>query len=91
MDVFNDVQLRRFVLNVDGEEAYVMYAEDKNTLELYSTYTSPNLRGRGLAALVVKAGFEYAKEKNLKVIPGCWYVREFAEKHPQYGEMLIDY
>lgn len=90
MKIINDINRSRFVLNVDGFESYVMYTEDNGTLKLYSTYTSPNLRGRGLAALVVKAGFEYAKEKNLKVIPGCWYVREFAEKNPQYLEMLIN-
>ncbi len=88
MEVLNDIKGSRFVLNVDEDEIYVMYAEEKTTLELYSTYTPPKLRGKGLAAIVVKAGFDYAKEKNLKVIPACWYVREFAEKYNEYKEML---
>lgn len=88
MEVINDIQGSRFVLDVDGEDVYVLYAEEKTTIELYSTYTPPKLRGRGLAAIVVKAGFDYAKEKNLKVIPNCWYVREFAEKYKEYEEML---
>lgn len=88
MEVVNDIKGSRFVLNIDGDEVYVMYAEDKETLELYSTYTPPNLRGKGLAAIVVKAGFDYAKEKSLKVIPNCWYVREFAEKYNEYKKML---
>lgn len=88
--VINDKAGSRFVLEVDGKEVYALYAEDKNSLDLYSTYTPPQLRGQGLAEKVVLAAFEYAKEKNLKVIPSCWYVRKFLDKHPQYQSMVVD-
>ena len=84
-EVINDKQGSRFLLDVDGQEVYALYAEDKETIDLYSTYTPPQLRGQGLAEKVVLAAFKYAKEKNLKVIPTCWYVRSFLEKHPEYA------
>jgi len=87
-EVINDIQGSRFVLDVNGNEVYVLYAEDKETIDLYSTYTPPKLRGQGLAEKVVLAAFEYAKEKNLKVIPSCWYVRKFIEKHKDYESYL---
>jgi predicted GNAT family acetyltransferase len=90
-EVINDKQGSRFVLEVDGKEVYLLYAEDKETIDLYSTYTPTSLRGQGLAAKVVTVGFKYAKEKNLKVIPGCWYVRKFIEKHPEYLEIVLDH
>lgn len=83
-EVLNDVQGSRFVLDVDGHEVYVLYAEDKDTIDLYSTYTPPALRGQGLAEKVVRAALLYAKDKKLKVIASCWYVRKFLEKHPEY-------
>ena len=83
-EVVNDLQGSRFVMSVEGKEVYVLYTEDKNTMDLYSTYTPPQLRGQGLAEKVVLAAFEYANEQNLKVIPSCWYVRKFLEKHPGY-------
>jgi len=83
-EIINDKQGSRFVMSVEGNEVYVLYAEDKETIDLYSTYTPSKLRGQGLAAKVVLAAFEYAKKQNLKVIPGCWYVRKFLEKHPEY-------
>ncbi len=89
MEVMNDIKGSRFVLNVNGEDVYVMYAENKSEIEFYSTYTPPKLRGKGLAAIVVKAAFDYAKEKNLNVIAGCWYVRKFAEMYEEYKEMLV--
>lgn len=83
-DVINDIQGNRFVLDVDGNEVYVLYAQDKDVIDLYSTYTPPKLRGQGLAEKVVKDALEYAKEKKLNVVPTCWYVRKFLEKHPEY-------
>ena len=87
-EVINDIQGSRFLLDVNGKEVYVLYAEDKETLDLYSTYTPPKLRGQGLAEKVVLAAFEYAKEKKLKVIASCWYVRKFLENHTEYNSIL---
>jgi len=87
-EVVNDIQGSRFVLDVNGHKVYVLYAEDKEILDLYSTYTPSQLRGQGLAEKVVLAAFEYAKEKNLKVLANCWYVRKFIEKHEEYEALL---
>lgn len=89
-EVINDKQGSRFVLNVDGQEVYVLYAEDKDALDLYSTYTPLKLRRKGLAAKVVKAALEYAKEKRLKVIPNCWYVKKFVEEHSEYSDIILN-
>lgn len=89
-EIINDKQGSRFVITVDGLEVYELYAEDKGTIDLYSTYTPPKLRGRGLAAEVVKAALEYAKEKKLKVIPTCWYVRKYVDEHPEYKKLIIE-
>jgi predicted GNAT family acetyltransferase len=89
-EVVNDLQGSRFVLDVNGQEVYVLYAEDKETLDLYSTFTPPKLRGQGLAEKVVLAAFGYAKEKQLKVIASCWYVRKFIEKHPEFRTIVLE-
>ena len=87
--IIHDKKGSRFLLEVEGQEVYVLYAEDKETIGLYSTYTPPQLRGQGLAEKVVLAAFEYAKEKNLKVVPSCWYVSSFLQKHPEYISITI--
>lgn len=87
-DVINDKPGSRFLMEVEGNEVYILYTEDKDTLDLYSTYTAPQLRGQGLAEKVVLAAFEYAKEKNLKVTPSCWYVSKFLEKHTEYDAFV---
>jgi hypothetical protein len=87
-EVVNDKSGSRLVLEIEGDEVYLLYDEKEDLLDLYSTYTPPNLRGKGLAAKVVKAALEYAKEKKLKVIPSCWYVRKFIEENPEYQNLV---
>lgn len=89
-EIIHDKTGSRFLMNVDENEVYVLYSEDKETLDLYSTYTPPQLRGKGLAEKVVLAAFEYAKSKNLRVIPSCWYVRKFLDKHSEFQSMVVD-
>ena len=87
-EVINDLQGSRFLLDINGKEVYVLYAEDKETLDLYSTYTPPELRGQGLAEKVVLAALLHAKDKKLKVIASCWYVRKFLEKHTEFSSLV---
>lgn len=84
-EIINDKKGSRFLMEVEGMEVYVLYAEDKETIELYSTYTPPQLRGNRLAERVVRFALDYAKEKNLKVIPSCWYVKSLLERYPDYS------
>lgn len=79
---------KRFVINIDGKEVYVEFDMRTNKMDLDHTYTHPDLRGKGLAAQVVRAALEYAKENNLKVIPTCSYVRSFISKNEEYKEQV---
>ncbi len=59
-----------------------------NEINLYHTFTDPALRGKGLAAQVVRAALEFAKKNNLKVIPTCSYVQSFIAKNDEYKELV---
>lgn len=87
MEVIHDTNNSSFVIKIDNASSYVAYSLDDKIMELYTTYTPPQLRGKGLAEKVVKAVLEYAKENNFKVIPTCSYVRVFIERHPEYKSL----
>ncbi len=86
-DVQHDPESGRFYLEADGGEARLSYRRDGDVLDFVSTFTSPELRGRGLAAEVVRAGFEYAEAEGKKVRPSCPYVDTFLRRNPQYREL----
>lgn len=88
MEVKHDKQNQRFVLDIEGQEVYIAYSLDGDVMELYTTYTPPNLRGKGYAEKVVRAAMEFAKENHYYVIPSCSYVAVFLQRHPDYNYLI---
>ncbi|MCL6494319.1 MAG: N-acetyltransferase [Ignavibacterium sp.] len=88
MEVKHDKLNQRFVLEVEGQKVYTAYSLDNNVMDIYTTYTPPNLRGRGLAEKVVRAALEFAKENKYKVIPSCSYVSVFIQRHNEYADLI---
>ena len=88
--VIHEKENERFVIYIEDKEAFVEYNTGEAKLNLYHTYTEPDLRGKGLAAQVVRAALEFAKESNLKVVPTCSYVRAFIKKNDEYEELVAD-
>lgn len=86
--VVNNTDKNRFELAVDGSMVVADYNLSRGTIVFTHTLTPSALRGRGLAAQVVKAGLDYARAENLKVIPQCWYVAEYIGQHPEYQPLV---
>jgi len=89
-EVIHEKENERFIMYSEGEESFVEYRINADEMNLYHTYTDPGLRGKGLAAQVVRATFEYAKENNLKVVPTCSYVQAFVRRYDEYKELVAD-
>ena len=87
-EVIHEKENERFVIYTEGNEVYVEYTMTSNKIDLHHTYTHPALRGKGLAAHVVRAALEFAKENNLKVIPTCSYVQAFIAKNDEYKKLI---
>jgi predicted GNAT family acetyltransferase len=86
--VIHEKDNERFVIYSDGNEVYVEYTIGENEINLHHTFTHPALRGKGLAAHVVRAALEFAKENNLKVNPTCSYVQAFIAKNDEYKKLV---
>lgn len=79
--VTHDEEGRRFVASVDGHEVFTKYREvDANTVDFVSTFTPPELRGRGLARTVVDAGLAWARAQGKDVKASCWYVTKVLDE-----------
>jgi len=89
-EIKQDTGKNKFVSFVEGYEAVVEYTLKDNVIDLYRTFTPPELRGKGIAGKVVKYALEHAKENNLKVIPTCSYVKAYIERHENYKELLSE-
>lgn len=80
--ITHHLERMKFYTLIDGHQAELTYQREENVLIFDHTYVPDELRGKGLAAELVKTGLTYAKENNLKVRPVCPYVVGYFDKHP---------
>lgn len=89
--VDHDSEARRFTTVVDGDDAYLAYEMlDAATMEATRTFTPRTSRGRGVAARLVRAALDHARERGWRVVPTCWYVAQWIDRHPEYRDLLAD-
>lgn len=73
--------LHRFIVNENGEESVLHYAlftsGGKPAIDFNSTYVPPQLRGKGIAEGLVRAGITWAKEQGYELHASCWYAAKF--------------
>lgn len=88
-EIIHDENNHKFFCTVEGKEAYLRYIlKDNNTIDFRSTYVPDELRGRGLAALIVEKALSCAFEKKITVMPTCSYVHSFIKKNEKYKELI---
>ncbi|WP_374435892.1 GNAT family N-acetyltransferase [Inhella sp.] len=63
------------------------YVRQGQVLTFTHTGTPPALRGQGLAAQVVEAGLQWAREQGCKVVPACSYVALYLQRHPEWNDL----
>ncbi|URD69874.1 MULTISPECIES: GNAT family N-acetyltransferase [Leptospira] len=78
----------RFYTSLSGHESYLLYKEEGDIWNLVSTYVPSELRGKGLAADLVRTALDKARSLNKKIIPSCSYVVAFLNKHPNYNDLV---
>ncbi|UOE44846.1 GNAT family N-acetyltransferase [Agromyces larvae] len=80
----------RYVLLVDGRIASVLdYRVLGESVSFHRTFTNPPYRGAGLAGeLVAFAVDDVERTTKLRIVPSCWYVGEWFDRHPDRARLL---
>jgi uncharacterized protein len=87
--VAHDRERSRYELTVDGTvNAFAEYIERGDITVFHHTVTNAAMRGRGLAAIVVRAALDDTRARGRMVDPQCWYVAQFIDAHPEYADLL---
>jgi hypothetical protein len=89
VDLRHDAERSRFVAETDGRASVLEYADQGNqVLEYQSTFVPPELRRRGIASDLVKFALDYARENSYRIVPTCWFVRQFIDNNPEYRDLV---
>ncbi|EMM85820.1 GNAT family N-acetyltransferase [Leptospira santarosai] len=88
--VVHSEQEFKFYISLDGYESYLSYKEEGDIWDLVSTYVPSELRGKGIAADLVRTALNKARSLNKKIIPSCSYVVTFLNRHPDYNDLVSE-
>jgi len=88
-NIKHDDEDLRFYAELDGEEAELTYTYTEDTvLDMDHTFVPPSKRGKGIADQLVKAGLDFAKSQDYKIIPSCPVVEAYVQRHPEYKDLV---
>jgi len=78
----------RYEATVDGHLAVAEYTLDAARQTFTHTFVPGELRGRGIAELLVRAALEDARIAGRRIMPQCSYVARYVARHPEYQALL---
>ncbi len=65
------------------------YVERPDVVVFPHTEVDPQLRGRGLAAELVRQALDDVRASGRHVVASCWYVADFIDANPTYADLLL--
>lgn len=88
--VRDDPAQLRYELIDDGGEVIgeIRYRREPGAVALVHTEVDPAYEGRGLAGVLVQGAVDDLRERGLKLIPICAYVRAWLRRHPEQSELV---
>jgi predicted GNAT family acetyltransferase len=86
--VRDNPEQQRFELATPAGLAVAEYRREGNVLTIFHTEVPPALRGQGIGEKLVRGVLDEMRQQGLKVVPRCWFVREFLAGHPEYRDVM---
>jgi len=78
----------QFEAHLKGDLAYLSYSVTDDCISLDHTFVPETFRGRGVAADLVRAAINEARQRHWRLVPRCSYVVTFFERHPEFADVL---
>ena len=86
--VSHNIAASRYEATVDGHLSVCEYAIEGARMVFTHTLVPSELRGRGIAELLVRAALADARTGGRKVVPACSYVAKFIERRREYQDLV---
>jgi len=87
LEITHNPANQMFEVWIDGHLSKLDYIQDGKNFVITHVGVHPEHRGQGVAAKIVEASLQYAKENALRVIPMCSYAAAYIRRNPQYMEL----
>lgn len=79
---------QQFELIVDGYTALAAYRLRDGIITFTHTEVPKELGGRGIGSTLAKEALNQVRERGLKVVPLCPFIKAYIDKNPEYRDLL---
>ncbi len=79
---------QEFTLAVGEQRAVAAYQLEGDTIVFTHTVVPPEIEGRGVGTRLIRGALDIVRDRGLKVVPQCPFVRAYIEKHPETRDLL---
>jgi uncharacterized protein len=87
--VADNPEKARYEVLADGDLAgFAAYELTHNDIAFTHTHTEARFQGKGIAGYLVQAALDSARERGLRVLPYCPFVRKWIGEHPDYADLV---
>lgn len=84
MEIIHDKETCTFYLIKDNVKAYVQYELNNDVFDIISTQVPKELSGQGIAKMLVKNAYDYAKSEGYKLKGTCSFADAFLKRNHSY-------
>lgn len=87
--IFHDTEKRRFETRVNVFIAFVEYNLFKQGINYTHTEVPTELEGKGIGSFLAKHVLDCAREKHLRMMPLCPFIKNYIARPPEYGNISM--
>ena len=87
-NVIDNEAKHRFELAEGGSTAIASYRIEGDTISFTHTVVPEEIEGQGVGSRLVRGALDQVREKGLRVVPLCYFVKGYIERHPEYQDIL---
>lgn len=84
MKVEHIQEKNRFLIVEEGHEAHLAYRITEQVMDIRHTIVPQEIGGRGIAASLMEAAANYAREQGFIIRATCAYAAAWLKRHPGY-------
>lgn len=86
-EIIHDSGRQRLQTEVEGNLCVLDYALHGAVMIITHTGVPPEVGGRGIAAALVRAALELARDAGWSVSPACSYAAAWMQRHPEFDDL----